>query len=92
MAGNASHDPVRMVVYTRRGCHLCEPAVAIVADLAREAGVGWVEVDVDSGPYAPALVARWGEMVPVVTVDDVEVGHWRIDVDRLRRVLGLHTR
>lgn len=75
----------RVILYARAGCHLCEAARAVVAAAADEAGSGWAEVDVDS---APELAARYGELVPAVTVDDVLVDHWRIDPLRLRRALA----
>lgn len=78
----------RVVLYGRVGCHLCEAARQIVAETAGEAGVGWVEVDIDAAPDSAALVDRYGDLVPVVTVDGVQQGYWRIDADRLRRVLA----
>ena len=82
----------RLVLYVRAGCHLCEAARAVVAEVAAATGAGWHEVDIDTGaPGAPAvadLVASYGELVPVVTVDGVQQGYWRLDAARLRRVLG----
>ncbi len=75
----------RVVVYARVGCHLCEVARDVVAQVAADAGVAWREVDVDADPE---LTARYGELVPAVTVDGVLVDHWRIDPVRLRRALG----
>ncbi|HQY32779.1 glutaredoxin family protein [Actinotalea sp.] len=79
---------VRLVLYSRAGCHLCEPAAALVAAVAAEAGTGWLAVDVDTDPDAAALTERYGEMVPVVTVDGVVQGYWRLDAERLHRALA----
>jgi len=78
---------VRLVLFVRAGCHLCAPAREVVAALAAETGTGWRSVDIDTDPGSVALTARYGEMVPVVTVDDVVQGYWRLDADRLRRAL-----
>ena len=78
-------DPARVVLYVRAGCHLCDAARDVVADAAGRAGAGWAEVDVDTDP---ALVERYGELVPVVTVDGVQQGYWRIDGSRLDRALA----
>ncbi|WP_024286860.1 glutaredoxin family protein [Cellulomonas sp. KRMCY2] len=78
----------RVVLYGRAGCHLCEPARAVVAAAAAEAGVGWLEVDIDTAPDSEALVDRYGELVPVVTVDGVQQGYWRLDRSRLLRALA----
>lgn len=79
---------VRLVLFSRDGCHLCEPAAALVAAVAAEAGTGWRVVDIDTDPDAATLTEQYGEMVPVVTVDDVVQGYWRLDADRLRRALA----
>lgn len=70
---------------SRRDCHLCDDARAVVRRVTAEAGVGWTETDVDE---VPALRAEFGDLVPVVRVDGKELGHWRIDEARLRRALG----
>jgi hypothetical protein len=49
------------------------------------AGAQWREVDIDS---APALREKYGEYVPVVEVDGVQQGFWRVDGARLARLLA----
>lgn len=75
----------RVVVYTREGCHLCVDAEAVVARVCAATGVGWTRVDVDD---SPELVAQYGDYVPVVVVDGVQQGFWRIDEARLTRLLA----
>lgn len=85
--------PARVVLYGRAGCHLCDEARVLVQAVCAESGTGWREVDVDSAD-APALPGgepvreAYGDLVPVVEVDGVRQGYWRIDADRLRRVLA----
>ncbi|WP_343035383.1 glutaredoxin family protein [Cellulomonas septica] len=82
---------VRVVLFGRAGCHLCEDARAVVADVCARAGERWVEVDVDApGGAADGrdLVAELGELVPVVQVDGVTQGYWRIDARHLERALS----
>lgn len=85
--------PPRLVLHTRAGCHLCEPAAAVVRAVAEESGVSWAEVDVDAPPPwagEPAtLVAAFGDKVPAVTVDGALVAYWRVAPDTVRRALGL---
>ena len=65
---------------TRRG-RWCGPS-------ARETGADWTEVDIDADTTPGRdLVAELGELVPVVEVDGVQQGYWRIDANRLRRTL-----
>lgn len=74
----------RVVVYTRAGCHLCDDASVLVERVCAETGTRWTTVDVDA---SAALRDTYGDYVPVVTVDGVQQGFWRIDEDRLRRLL-----
>jgi glutaredoxin len=75
--------PARVVLYARRGCHLCDDARAVVAAVAAEHGAAWTEVDVDDAGLADVH----GELVPVVEVDGVRVGYWQIDAARVREAL-----
>lgn len=69
----------------REGCHLCDDARRTVERVTAEAGIGFVETDVDE---VPALRAEFGDLVPVVRVDGKEIGYWRIEESKLRRALG----
>jgi glutaredoxin len=69
---------------SRPGCHLCDAARRVVRSVCEPAGIAWDEVDIDA---EPALQARYGELVPVVLVDGVQVGFWRIDPEKLRGAL-----
>ena len=83
-----SEGEPRVLLYTRAGCHLCEEARAVVADVC-----GAVDVDVDlpeglaRGPGGD-LVGKYGDYVPVVEVDGVQQGFWRVDGARLARRLA----
>jgi glutaredoxin len=73
-----------VVVYTRRGCKLCEHAEALVRRVAGPGDtVRLVDVDGD-----PELHARYTVRVPVVAVDGREVGELEIREDDLRAVLA----
>ena len=79
----------RVVLYGRAGCHLCDEARALVARVCAETGATWAEVDVDvPGPDGSLPADELGELVPVVDVDGVRRGYWRIDEARLRRALA----
>jgi len=79
----------RVVLYGRAGCHLCDDARALVERVCADVGATWAEVDVDlPRPDGSVLADELGEMVPVVDVDGVRRGYWRIDEARLRRALA----
>jgi len=77
----------RVVLYVRDGCHLCDRAREVVAAAAAEAGATWVEIDVDAADDDGALQREYGESVPVVLVDGVQRGFWRIDPARVSKAL-----
>nr|WP_100422361.1 glutaredoxin family protein [Sediminihabitans luteus] len=74
-----------MHLFSREGCHLCDDAREVVREVCAAAGERWAETDVDADP---ALRAEHGEHVPVVTVDGVQQGFWRVDATRLARALA----
>jgi glutaredoxin len=75
----------RVVVLTRVGCHLCADAESVVRQVAHDVGVAWESKDVDTDP---ALVAQWGEYVPVVFVDGAVHTWFRVDPERLRTAVS----
>jgi len=75
----------RLTLYTRPGCHLCEDAKAIVARVAEETGVGWSEIDISGDPE---LEDEYGLRIPVLLLDGVEHGYWRVEEHRLRADLN----
>ncbi|TXR57710.1 glutaredoxin family protein [Quadrisphaera setariae] len=74
----------RVVLYGRRGCHLCDVAREQVARACAVAGATWREVDVDDDAE---LVARYSDLVPVVTVDGRHHAHWRVSEEELLAAL-----
>jgi glutaredoxin len=74
----------RVTLYTRPGCHLCDDARAVVAEVCAELGEEFAEVDIDGDPD---LTRRYGEEIPVTLVDGVQHDYWRVDAARLTRAL-----
>lgn len=81
--GTDSAQP-RVVLLGRAGCHLCDEARVVVADVCAVLEEQWVERDVDDHPD---LRARYSDLVPVVIVDGDEVAHYRVGPGVLRRAL-----
>lgn len=74
----------RVQVLIREGCHLCEDALGVVADVCDDVGEPFQVVDVDSDP---SLRERFSDEVPVVLVDGEVVGFWRISPEAVRDAL-----
>jgi glutaredoxin len=76
----------RLQLLTRQGCHLCDVAAETLDRIGAEAGAVPEAVDVDADPD---LQAEYGDRVPVVLLDGQEHSYFTVDVERLRRDLGL---
>lgn len=70
-----------LVLYTRRGCHLCEQA----EDMLLAAGVRPRLVDVDGDPVA---AGHYGLRVPVLEADGRVIMEGRFDWGRLAAVIS----
>jgi glutaredoxin len=76
--------PPRVILYSKPGCHLCDDARTVVAQVCAELGEAYAEVDILS---SPELSARYGEEIPVTLVDGAQHDFWRVDPERLRAAL-----
>ena len=90
--GAGAAPRVVLTCYTKPGCTLCDKARASIAQATRglPVTVRWVNI-LDH----PALLARWGERIPVVAAGDsgeVVLAEGRIGELRLRRALEAHLR
>jgi glutaredoxin len=74
----------RLTLVTRAGCHLCDVAREVLAEVAAETGEGFRELDVDADP---ALLDEYSDRVPVILLDGKEHGYWRVEKARLLRDL-----
>ena len=77
----------RVTVYTRPGCHLCEVALEVVAQVCAETGEAYTQVDITTDPE---LEDEYGEEIPVTLVDGRRHDFFRVDPDRLRTALATH--
>ena len=79
--------PARLILYGRTYCHLCEEMAAALEDLRAPLGIMFTVVDVDADP---ALEARYGELVPVLTdAEGLEICHYVLDPAALRARLAV---
>jgi glutaredoxin len=73
-------DVPRVVLYTRRGCHLCDDAKRLL----EAHGLAPASVDIDADP---ALRKRFDTCVPVVEIDGRIRFRGRVEPMLLRRLL-----
>jgi glutaredoxin len=68
---------MRLVLYSRPGCHLCDDARAVLD----EVGEPYEEIDIESDD---ALHAAYLERIPVVALDGVELFEYFVAAAALR--------
>ena len=69
-------EPRQVIVYSRKGCHLCEIVKETLIKLERRGGFTWREIDVDSDEE---LRRRFTDEVPVVFIDGRKAFKYRMD-------------
>lgn len=74
----------RITLIGKAGCHLCDAAREVVAKVANDLGVGWVEYDINEDP---SLKEDYWDIIPVTLVDGRRHDFWKVDEERLRAAL-----
>ncbi|MCW2761858.1 MAG: glutaredoxin 2 [Marmoricola sp.] len=82
---SAERADVRVTLYGKPGCHLCDEARAVIERVCAEVGTSYDEVDITT---SPELMSAYGEQIPVTLVDGRRHDFWRVDEERLRRALA----
>lgn len=81
--------PLRVTLYTRQGCHLCDDALAMLQQFQKTYPHSLSLIDIDS---APELIALYGDKVPVIAVGSRPRLWGRINKVLLERLLHAQTR
>jgi glutaredoxin len=75
-----------VVVYSRKGCHLCEIVKEKLTKLERRGGFHWREIDVETDED---LRRQFTDEVPVVFIDGRKAFKYRLDEQEfLKRLVG----
>ena len=78
-------EPRSVIVYSRKGCHLCEVVKESLDKLSRRGGFTWSEVDVDTNPE---LRREYNDQVPVVFIDGRKAFKYHMDEREFLRKLS----
>ena len=78
-------EPRTVVVYSRKGCHLCEVVKESLAKLSRRGGFTWREIDVDTDLE---LRRRFNDEVPVVFIDGRKAFKYHMNEQEFLRKLA----
>lgn len=74
-----------VVLMSKPGCHLCDVARQVVDLVCAEADLDFTEFDITTDPF---LASEYADAIPVVLVDEVEVGRFRVSPEAIRRALA----
>lgn len=77
-------DAARVLLVSKAGCHLCEDAERVVAEVCGELGVSWAIASVLEDP---ALADAYWELIPVTLVDGRLIARWGLEAQELRDAL-----
>lgn len=75
----------RVTLLSRAGCHRCDEARGTLVDLCERTGASFEDLDVDADRETRA---EYGDLVPVVLVDDVELCVLDVDAETVRAALS----
>lgn len=78
-------EPREVIVYSRKGCHLCEIVKESLVKLQKRGGFNWHEIDVDSDAEVRRL---YNDEVPVVLIDGHKAFKYHMDEQAFLRKLA----
>jgi glutaredoxin len=74
-----------VVVYSRKGCHLCDVVKETLTQFQGDADFLWREVDIDADPQ---LLQRYNDEIPVVFIDGRKAFKYHMDGHQFLRSLA----
>ena len=77
----------QVTIYSRTGCHLCEDAENLLKPLTKTLDFD-MEIKMIDGDKE--LEALYGQLIPVIKVDDKHFAHFRVDLEEFKSFLEKH--
>lgn len=81
-----SAEKVRVIIYSRPGCHLCEEAKQAIQAAECNEEYTLEEINIESDPE---LLRLYRYDIPVITVDGVEAFRHQLTSDQFKQRLGV---
>ena len=82
---SSSAEKVRVILYSRPGCHLCEEARQAIQTAECSEEYTLEEINIESDPE---LLRLYRYDIPVITIDGVEAFRHRLTSDEFKQRLG----
>ncbi len=77
-------DPVKVILYTKPGCHLCDEMKQVLEKVKQGIEMTVEEIDISSDRR---LLETYGEEIPVLFIDGRKAFKYRVGEKDLRRRL-----
>jgi glutaredoxin len=74
----------QVTVYSKPGCHLCEEAICALTQLQAQAHFTLEEINIQ---HDPALLAEYGEQIPVGLLNGTFLFEYTVDDDHKRQII-----
>ncbi len=73
-----------VTLYSKPGCHLCDDALRVLQRVQKLQPFALEEINIQEDP---ALLAEYGEQIPVVMLNGTFLFEYTVDEARLRQLL-----
>lgn len=73
-------EPVRIEIYSRPGCHLCDEAKAVIERVRRRYPFSMRTIDIERDPE---LEREYGEQIPVIFINGNRAFQFHVDEQEL---------
>ena len=75
----------RVILYSKPGCHLCEPVEAVILAMRRERAFDFAIRNIEDDP---ADFEKYKHAIPVVVVDGKEIARYKLSRRQLESALA----
>lgn len=75
---------IPVTIYSKPDCHLCDVVEEVIERFAREFPLQVEVIDIQSDPE---IYAKYRYEIPVVLIDGKKLFKYRVEEDRLRKIL-----
>jgi glutaredoxin len=76
---------VRLTIYSKPGCHLCDEMKSLVHRVVAQHSNDQISVDEIDISSDPDLLERYGLEIPVLLIDGKKTAKYRVSEEELRR-------
>ena len=75
-------NPVRVEIYSRPGCHLCDEAKAVIDRVRSRYAFALAVIDIEGDP---SLESQYGTEIPVIAINGNKAFKYRVDEAEFER-------